>query len=1229
MYLQAEKKSWSRNLATGTTLVVLAIATLLGSAFGQANQGAIAGNVSDPTGALVPNAKITAKELSTGTTYSTASSSAGSYRLPNVNIGTYDVTVTAAGFKTATLTGVLVQVATTSSLDVKLATGVITENVIVNADAPTVQSESSDVGGVVMQKEILDLPLVLGSSVQAMRSPEAFVFLIPGTVGYGSGNGSGGTFESKISGGQNYATEVLLDGSSMYRSENGSSFDETAPSVEALSEFKVLTSTLPAEFGRTTGGIESFSTKGGTNAYHGVAYDLFRNDDLDANTWGNDLTISQNPTAATRNAFRTPADKQNDYGVTMGGPIRIPHLYNGKDRTFFFFSWEQYQQKSGGVQTSTVPTALEHTGDFSQVLNTGNILGVNPCDGTNIYQGEIFDPSTTTTAGGVECRTAFMNEAGSTGNVIPSGLFTGTIGATLMSFYPAPTTTGLFNNYTFPFSFPIEDTTTTFRIDQNISSKSKAYFTYSSRENHRISTNPQWAGPSGFGRTQAFTTHYVRFGYDYTITPTMLNHFNIGYNRTNSANIGAGVIEGGGQDWDQTLGIAGLSGKMFPAIQTGQGYTGFGDSVDGDTIDNGYRLNDTVSWVKGKHDFKFGVDWRLQLFNPLNFQNTSGTFGFGQGQTAGTQTAGQSGDTFASLLLGDVNSSGATAYASQPKWIRDYFAIFLQDNYKVTPTLTLNYGLRWDVDQPNREANGNTSDLNLSSPNPGAGNLPGVLEFAGSGLGRNGNVNERWADTYKRDFGPRFGLAWAPAALKNRTVFRGGYGILYGAMTYADFGGFNEAGFQSIPAFNSDGFNPAYNLSTGFPAFPAPPNLDPTQLNPTSLGTFQGPQYTDPSYGRPAMIQSWSVEVQHELATDLILDVAYVGQHSTHLRSNFDAVNSLNPKYLSVPAAVLLDQMTNPAVAAAGITSPYAGFPTNAIAAQALVPFPQYGGFNTDGALENLGQATYNALEASLQRRFHNGLNLMASYTWSKTLTDADSALPFFATLAGSQGPQNSFNKYGDKAISNQDLPQNFVLSYLYELPIGKGKRFLSNDGIVSKALGGWSVSGVQRYESGQPIAFGCASGIPAFAGCIRFDQVPGVPLASAAYTSGHFNPLTDSIFNPLCVPPTPAANCAFVDPNSGANLATRGTFAFGTIARVTGAVRMPMYPSEDFNILKRTRFSESTDLVFEASFLDAFNRHVFNRPDVNPFDGGFGHISPNNTLLGPRKIQLQLKFEY
>ena len=1206
------------HLVLGGFLMLLMFLTLQPSAHAQANQGSIAGAVKDSSGAVIGGVKLTASEKTSGTVYEATSGSTGAYRFPNVRIGTYDVNVSAKGFKSVTLTGIIVELAGTTALDVTLSPGAKSEVIVVHADAPTLDSESSDIGTVITTKQILDLPLALGSTVQAMRSPEAFVFLTPGAVGPGTDSGNGGTFESKITGGQNYATEVLLDGAATTRSENGSSFDETAPSVEAIGEFKVIASTLPAEYGRTTGGIESFSTKAGTNDYHGEVYNIFRNTALDANTWGNNYALSQNPSNPAQ--FQTPLDRQNDYGGTFGGPVIVPHLYNGKDKSFFFFSWEQYRQTVGGVTTSTIPTGDELGGNFNATLNTGNILGTNPCDGTPIYQGEIFDPATTQTVGGVECRTAFLNEPGSTGNVIPSTRFS-QVGQNILSYYPTPQNGNLTNNYTFAWSYPILDTAMTVRIDQNVGSKSKAYFTYSSRTNDRISTNPEWPGPAGYGRTQKFTTHFIRFGYDYMIRPNLLNHLNLGYNRTNSANIGAGVGLGGGADWDAKLGITGASGPMFPAINVAEGSTAsFGDAVDGDTIDNGFRFNDTLTWVKGRHDFKFGYEQWYQQYSPLNFQNTSGTFNVGRGQTAGTAvTANLSGNGIASLLLGELSSANLTAYASQPRWLRSYFAGFVQDSFKVTPSLTLNLGFRYEVDEPQKEAHGNTSNISLTTPNPGAGNLPGALVFAGTGTGRNQNVDERWASIWKKSFGPRIGFAFSPAQFHGNTVFRGGYGIIYGNLQYADFGGFNRTGFQANPAFNSiNGFDPALQIDSGLPAYPPPPNLDPTQLN------FTGPQYTDPSYGRPPMIQNWSFEIQHQLATDLIMDLAYVGEHSVSLRSNYDAVNTLNPRYFA------LGGLLNTQIGAQSqVPLPWPTFPTNAIVAQALIPFPQYFGFNTDGQLENLGQSSYNALQASLRRRFHNGLNLMASYTWSKTLTDADSALPFFATLHQGGAPQNVFDRRSDKAISNQDIPQTFVLSYVYELPFGKNKKFLSHGGVTDRLVGGWVVSGVQRYQSGQPIAFACATGVPAYNDCIRFNPVAGQSYYSPEWSSGHFNPITDSVFNPA----------ALSDPNSAANLAARGgAYAFGNIARVLGDVRMGTYLNEDFNVIKRTKITEGSNLELQANFLNAFNRNIWNRPaDLNPYDAAFGQVNYGNFstsggggyLVFPRRIQFELKLQF
>ncbi|MBZ5725306.1 MAG: carboxypeptidase-like regulatory domain-containing protein [Acidobacteriia bacterium] len=1186
-------------------LAVLLAAVTAGALLAQSNQGSVTGTVTDASGGVVPNVKITAKEEASGTSYETSSSSAGTYIFPSMRIGTYGISAVFTGFKSWQSTGVVVQVNTTTSLNIRLEAGAITESVTVNASAPNVESDTSDIGNVVREKQVLDLPLALGSVVQAMRSPEAFVFLTPGVTGPGTASGNGGTFESKISGGQAYGTEVLLDGISTSRSENGSSFDETAPSVDALSEFRVTTSTLSAEMGRTTGGVESFVTKAGTNSYHGSAYDIFRNEDLDANSWFNNNQLAGR-TGSARDQFQRPLDRQNDYGLTLGGPVRIPKVYNGKDKTFFFFSWEQYRQNQGGVSNSTVPTVAEKNGDFSRTLNTANVLGTNPCDGTPIFQGQIFDPSTTRTVNGVQCRTAFA------GNKINPGLIS-PIAQKILTFYPDPLNANAINNYSLAFHFPILDTSMSVRIDQNISSKSKLFFTYNSRDNTRTSVTPVFDTPGGNGRSQDFFTHYLRFGHDYIFTPSLFNHLIIGFNRTNSANVANSTQTG--NDWNQVLGIKGAHGKNFPVIGLVEGPTTWlGDDVVGDTIDNGLRLNDSVTWVRGRHTLTFGTDLRYQKYAPIDNSRTSGNYYFQRGQTAGTPLTNLSGNGIASFLLGDVHDSNLLQKSAQPEWLSSYAAVFAYDTFKVGPTLTVNFGLRWDVDVPRRERFGNTSNISLSTPNPGANGQLGALVFAGTGPGRSGNNNERWAETWMKDFGPRVGFAWSPQMMHSKTVVRGGYGIYYGSLLYADFGGFLRTGFQANPGFSSiDGFAPAFNISSGFPSFTPPPNLDPSQLN------FQGPQYLDPTYGRPSMIQNWSIQIQQQLATDLILEVGYVGTHATHLHTNFDAVNSLTPNFLGL-GSLLSQQISSPQAVAAGIKLPFASFPSNSIVAQALVPFPQYFGFNTDGALENLGQSTYNSLQASLQRRFHNGLNLLASYTWSKTLTDADSELPFFATLHGGGSAQNPFDKNGEKAISNQDVPHTFVMSYIYELPVGKGKKFLSNAGPLTRAVGGWSVSGIHRYQSGQPLSFCCGTGIPAFAGAIRFNQILSQPLYSQQFTSGHFNPVTDPMFN----------RAAFSDPNSAARIAAGGSYLFGTMTRTTGAVRMGMYSSEDFNLLKRTNVTEKVRVLLQISLINAFNRHVFNRPpDLNANDPQFGLLDTNSTLYPPRRLQLQLKTEW
>src|SRR6266436_3430291 len=484
----------------------------------QSDRGTIAGTVLDSSGGAVANVTVTATSTETGANYGATTGPTGGFRIQDVRVGTYDVSVSAPGFKIEKKTGVVVQVNSTATVEFSLQPGDVKETLTVLADAPAVQTETSDIGTVVSAKQIEELPLALNGTGQShLRSVESFVFLTPGTVGPGtfSDSASSGIFESKISGGQNLGTEVILDGASIAHAELGPTFDENAPSVEAISEFKITTSTMSAEFGRTSGGVESFTTKSGTNSYHGAAFDLLHNDKLNAVPWNN---ISNGSNVK-------PRDHQNDYGGSFGGPVRVPKLYNGRDKTFFFFSWEQYRNNQGGTAVDTLPTDAERQGDFSalQGLPTGLI---NPCDNSPVLRGQIFDPTT------ASCPTGFVGgRLAFPGNKINIPL--SPVAQKVLSYLTvhADSTKGLKDNFIFTSNNPILDTTMSFRIDENWGNSNKFFFSYSSRDQEQFNGTQALPPPLDSNFFKSRFSHYLRFGWDKTFSSSLLNHFNIGFNR--------------------------------------------------------------------------------------------------------------------------------------------------------------------------------------------------------------------------------------------------------------------------------------------------------------------------------------------------------------------------------------------------------------------------------------------------------------------------------------------------------------------------------------------------------------------------------------------------------------------------------------------------------------------------------------------------------------------------
>ncbi len=614
-----------------------------------------------------------------------------------------------------------------------------------------------------------------------------------------------------------------------------------------------------------------------------------------------------------------------------------------------------------------------------------------------------------------------------------------------------------------------------------------------------------------------------------------------------------------------------------------------------------------------------GFDFRNQLYATYANDTDTGVYNFARAQTAGgigvVNFTGTSGNGVASFLLGDLTNANAFLQGHVPRWTFQYYAAFIQDDWKIRPHLTLNLGLRWDVDVPRKESHNDTSDFSPTAPNPAAGNLPGAMVFGNTCSG----CNPKWADTKYHDFGPRLGWAWNPNG--GRFVFRGGYGILYSPLQYTDFGGSQVQGYSATPTFNSsNGFDPAFNWDAGFPAFAPPPFTNPSVVN------VGNPNYIQPRFGQPGIIQSWSFQVQAQVQKDTIATVGYVGQRAQNLRSAIMNVNNIPIGDLALGPVLGQPFVGN----TLGVNAPYPSFLSDwgsgVSLQQALRPFPQYSYIYTD-VLQNIGQSSYESLQATIEHRLSAGISLQGSFTWEKILTDADSILP---GINGGIGQiQNPDDLNQEKALSSQDVPLTFTAAILYQLPFGKGKPFLRS-GIGSAVLGNWQVGAVLRYQSGTPISFGCANGIPGWDNCVRFNR-GGAPLFSQSVRNGTFNPLTDRYFSPVCTY-AGESGCGFADPNTqliaaGSSTtiqqARGGAYALGNMPRNNPDAFGPNYYNEDISILRNFKIFENLQLQLKGELLNAFNRHIWavaDAIDAAPYDPNFGLVT--NTLDSPRIVQ-------
>ena len=1146
------------------------------SVWGQTTNGNIQGTVVDPGNAAVAGATVTARNMDTGLTSSAATTSAGLYALPNLPPGRYALTVESKNMKKYTREGVTVPTNSTVVVDMQLQLGAVTETVTVTADASQLETATSDVGSTVQSSLVANLPLEVSGTI---RNPVQFITLIPGFVGnVGNDPGSNQSDDFKVNGGQEGGTDVLVDGVSISLVSPNTQWNKGV-STEAVQEFKVLQSNFSPEYGESGDGIVNLTMKSGTNNFHGSLYDFYRNRALDANSWKNN-----------RLGLPKTVDTQNDFGGTVGGPVYIPHLYDGRNKTFVFFDYEGFRFHTGGTNVTSLPPEAFRNGDFSALLPAT----------------QLYDPTSHAAIPG----NLLTNDPNYSRSSVMSKVFT----------LLPPTNGSLTNNVV---DRSLSRTTANLwdlKIDQNISDRQRISFGFDYDNTNTGGTSS--LGPI-FGSHTPQRTRYARFSHNYTFTPRVMNQFLFGFSRRFRQEISNSL----GQGYPQKIGLTGVANTTFPCIKfTGDPYQeALNNCGDSEFADNVFQVNDSVSWIKGRHNFKFGGEVRMLQFNVRRLTQASGEFDF---NAAETSNGGVGGEPVASSLFGLVNTSTLNYGNFSGIRYKD-FSFYGQDTYKLTARLTLNYGLRYDVDIPATEAQHRFSMVDPTLANPGAGNIPGAYTYFGSGPGRNGRTRPQ--NVYRKAFGPRLGFAYS---INDKTVLRGGYGIFYEPLKEGSFADQDSLGFFNRQTISPTNGGPIQIDNGVTRIFPASGPFTPQGQN-GSNGVIQVPANS----GRPADIQSWNLDVQRQIATNLAISVAYVGSKGTHLPALNIIPNQVNPANLSLGSDLTMDvgclsSGKCPSAIAAGIKVPYAGFTGNIN--QALRPYPQYGDFNQEDnsfSPDRTGNSTYHAMQLQLNKRFAQGLSFLVSYTVSKNITDADSAGPGVSGFIGTNSfiGENSYNRAAEKAVSQLDTPQSLVASFFYELPVGRGKPLLNSGGGLDRLVGGWYVSGIASYHSGTPMEVygpcGGTAGDVLFAGChltgiARVNVVPGVNQTNKS----NFNPATTPFFNPNAF--TVAA-----------------PLTFGNEPRSLDHARTYGGRNEDFTLGKRTRlFGERANIDFRAEFFNIFNRHIYQAPGgfapnlgtpfvpaggpgcTGPLACGFGAVT---DASGPRTIQFGLKIEY
>ncbi len=1120
--------------------------------YGQAQTGSVSGTVTDSNGGIIPGAAIQAQQTATGITVNVVSSDAGLYVFPNLPTGVWTISAEKAGFKKSIEDGVQVFIAQRQPLDIQLQIGDVKQSVEVASKQTLLETETSEKGQTMTPKMYQTLPLWSGG----LQNPSAF-------LGFMAGVNSGG--ELSIAGSTGRAREQLIDGTSNVIPESGGTVFNP-PSAEAFSEFKLLQGTYSAEYGRTGGGIEILNTRSGGNDLHGTWTYNMRRDIWEAAGW----SVNQNP--ANKPGFR-PKDRLNETGGGIGGPVYIPKIYNGRNKTFFYFSDDNDLRPVAPASiVNTVPTTLETQGNFSQLPQT------------------IYDPQTTQGSGTSATRAPFP------GNIIPPSRFS-KLSSNIIPFIPPPTGAALSNNHAFVNTSQVTDHVWAFKIDQVIGSKNRVSY-FQSIDNQLTAATSDFPGPLGTALGSQYQKPWIfRVNEDFTISPTVLLHSTYGYSRTV-------------QQWfvpaqsgfASKVGFPGITGDSdaTPVVQfaAADAYTAWG--MQQGKVNNGGQNNYTteigqgLTWVHGKHEFKMGWDLRRLETLSHDLAGTNGNYTFARNETANPSATGTTGNSFASFLLGLPDSANAAATPVQDAVIRyQYYSAYFNDNWRVTSKLTLNLGLRYDV--PINWYAPTMGAISLTAANPAANGYPGAYMFAGSGPNRSGNT--RFWPTDWSDVGPRLGFAYQ---LTPKTVIRGGWGIFYEATSNGGCG--CTLGANGSFAQVSDGVTAPFQWDSGLPK---PANYQPPPFLSPSVGNGLAVDYLGSTFGVAPRIQTYNVDVQREIKGFLV-EVDYQGNRGNRLNSTVD-LNQVNPSYLSL-GSLLQQNITSAAVIAAGYKLPYPSF--TGTLAQSLRPFPQF--LNVFSRNSGQGKTWYDSGMVRVQKHFGNW-QFGSSYVRSKSLGLLTYRQIFSQTQVFAQ---DQYNLNQARSYLPFDLPNVFNFYSTYDLPFGTGKHFMNNSGrLMNAVIGNWTIADTHQYRSGALIALTCPNTLG-----------NGVLFTDARLCNANGGPILTGQSRTSLNPNNP--NSVYFN---AAAFSVPAQYSFGTSSQYNSRFRQPPVLTDNIAIIKQlyvwpTGDGSKVRLQFRA---DAFN--PFNKTDfaVNGTVGNPNFGRATGPQYGPRLITMGVRLYF